>query len=67
MSTWIEEMGLHSEGFTDSEIAEIDAIKEDLVHIIATVQAVWPRLTRVLPIARMVAARVAANQRAGQI
>lgn len=67
MSTWIEEMGLHAEGFTDEEIAQIDGIKDDALHIIATIQAIWPRITRVLPVARMIAERLDANQRAGQI
>ncbi len=67
MSTWIEEMGLHAEGFTDAEIAEIDGVKDDCLHIIATIQTIWPRITRVLPVARMVAERLDANQKAGQI
>lgn len=67
MSTWVEEMGLHAEGFNDQQIAEIDGIKDDVLHIIATIQAIWPRITRVLPVARMVAEQLAANQRAGQI
>lgn len=67
MSTWIEEMGLHAEGFSDTQIAEIDGVKDDVLHIIATIQAIWPRITRVLPVARMVAEQLAANQRAGQI
>ncbi len=67
MGTWVEDMGLHAEGFTNEEIAEIDAAKDDILHIIATVRAIWPRLTRVLPVLQMVAERVAANQRAGQI
>ncbi len=67
MSTWIEEYGLHMEGFTDAEIAEIDAIKEDCLHIWATYQAVKPRIDRVSPVVRMILERLNANQKAGQI
>ena len=54
MSTFIEEMGLHAEGFSDSQIAEIDGIKEDLLHIWATYQSVKPRIDKVVPVIRMV-------------
>ena len=67
MSTWVEEMGLHAEGFTDNEIAEIDAAKDDAYHVAATIQAIWPRLTRLLPVAVMIISRLDSNQKAGQI
>ena len=67
MSTWVEEMALHSEGFTDEEIAQIDAVREDALHIWATFQAVLPRLERVAPVVRMVLERLNFNQKAGQI
>ena len=67
MSTWVEEMGLHAEGFTDEQIAEIDGIKDDLVHIWATYQAIKPRLDRVAPVVSMILEVVDRNQKAGQI
>ncbi len=67
MSTWVEEMGLHAEGFTDEQIAEIDGIKDDLVHIWATYQAVAPRLKRVGPTIQMILDTLNRNQKAGQI
>lgn len=67
MSTWMEEMGLHAEGFNDTQIAQIDAVRDDVFHVIATIQAIWPRLTRIMPVAVMVAEQLAANQKAGQI
>ena len=67
MSTWVEEMGLHAEGFTDEEIAQIDAAKDDAYHTAATIQAIWPRLTRLLPVAVMILSRLDSNQKAGQI
>ncbi len=67
MSTWIEEYGLHMEGFTDAQIAEIDGIKDDAVHIWATYQALKPRLDRVAPTVRMILEVLNANQKAGQI
>lgn len=67
MSTWIEEVGLHAEGFTDEEIAQIDAVKDDALHIWATYQAVKPRIDRITPVIRMILERLDANQKAGQI
>ncbi len=67
MATWIEEIGLHREGFSDEQVAEIDGIKDDLLHIWATYQAVKPRIDRVAPVIRMVLEVINANQKAGQI
>ena len=50
----LEEFGLHMEGFNDEQIAQIEAIKPDLLHLIATYQAVKPRIDRIVPIVRMV-------------
>ncbi len=65
MGDWIENIGLRTEGFSDDQIAQIDAAKPDLLHIIADFQAIWPhiapfisplvpRITKLLPVARMV-------------
>ncbi len=67
MSTWVEEMGLHSEGFNDQQIAEIDGIKDDLLHLWATFRQELPRFKRVAPTVQMILEVVNANQKAGQI
>lgn len=50
----LEEFGLHMEGFDDDQIAKIEAIKPDLLHLVATYQAVKPRIDRIIPVIRMV-------------
>ncbi len=50
----IEEFGLRMEGFTDQQIAEIEGVKPDLLHLFATYQQVKPRIDRVVPVIRMV-------------
>ncbi len=78
MGTWVEDMGLHSEGFTDEQIAEIDLAKPDALHLWATIQqeaphlqkiiqAEWPRIERLIPVIRMVLEVINTNQRLGQI
>ncbi len=78
MGTWVEEMGLHSEGFTDEQIAEIDAVKGDALHLWATIQQEiphfqklvkdeWPRIQRLAPVIRMALEVINTNQRLGQI
>ncbi len=66
MADWLESFALHHYGFTDEEIAKIDAAKEDLLHVVATIQVIWPRIERLLPVARLVAERVAQQQRESQ-
>lgn len=63
MSDWMEAMALSHEGFTDAEVAQIDAAKDDLNHVVATIEAIWPRLTRLIPVATMIAARIAQHQK----
>lgn len=50
----IEDFALHMEGFTDEQVAQIEAIKPDLLHVFATYQAIKPRLDRIAPVVRMV-------------
>jgi hypothetical protein len=52
--SFIETMGLHAEGFTDDQIAQIEGVKDDLLHVVATYQAVKPRIDRIVPVIRMV-------------
>ncbi len=60
----MEEMGLHAEGFTDEEIAQIDAAKDDFLHIWATYQAIKPRIDKVTPVIRMILETLDRNQKA---
>lgn len=54
MSDLVESMGLRMEGFTDEQIAQIESIKDDLLHVFATYQAIKPRIDRIVPVVRMV-------------
>jgi hypothetical protein len=47
--SFIENMGLRIEGFSDEQIAQIEAAKPELLHIIADIQVIWPRVQVVLP------------------
>jgi len=51
--SFIELTGLRMEGFSEAQIAQIEAIKEDLLHLVATYQQVKPRIDRVIPVLRM--------------
>lgn len=62
--SFVEEFGLRSEGFNDQQIAEIEAIKPDLLHIWATYQEIKPRIDRVTPVIRMILEVL--NQKAAQ-
>lgn len=47
-------MGLHAAGFDDQQIAQIEAAIPDLLHIVATFNAIRPRINRVAPVIQMV-------------
>jgi len=66
MSDFLEQIGLHNEGFNDEEIAQIDAAKEDLSHVVATIKLIWPRINRLMPVIAMVALRVSQHQKQQQ-
>ena len=55
MGDLVEDIGLHSQGFNDAQIAQIDAAKEDALHVIATIQDIMPRINRLVPVAVMIA------------
>lgn len=61
--SFMESMGLHAEGFTDEEIARIDAIKDDLAHLLGVIKAEMPRINKVVPVIKMAADVVAAKQK----
>jgi hypothetical protein len=63
MSDIIEGLGLHFEGFSDQQIAQIDGIKDDLMHLMATLKLEMPRLNRVIPVLTMAAEVIAQHQK----
>jgi len=63
MSTWVENMALHAEGLDDDDIAALDACKDDLMHLAATVEAVWPRVNHVVPILSKLIVKAIAYQK----
>ena len=63
MGDFVEDIGLHSQGFNDAQIAQLDGIKDDLVHLMATLKLEWPRLTRVVPVLTMAATVIAQHQK----
>ena len=54
MTDFIESMGLHSEGFTDAQIDQINAAVPDAQALIAALKTELPRINRLLPVIQMV-------------
>ncbi len=54
MSSFIESMALHLEGFTDEQIAQIDGIMPDIEHLLAVAHAEAPRITKLIPVFQMI-------------
>lgn len=46
MTDFLEGMGLHMEGFTDEQIAQIDAIRPDIEELSGALQTQLPDLER---------------------
>lgn len=63
MTDFVENVGLHSQGFNDQQIAQIDAAKDDALHVMATIKAIWPRITRLVPVLTMIAEVVDQHQK----
>jgi len=63
MTDFLESMGLRMEGFTDAQIAQIDAIKPDIEHLIGVVKAELPRIDRIVPALKMMADVYAQHQK----
>jgi hypothetical protein len=67
MGDFVEQMGLHMEGFNDDQIKQIDAIRPDIEHLAGVLQvqmpaiiklvgiinAELPRINRVVPVLHM--------------
>ena len=63
MGDFVENIGLHEQGFNDAQIAQMDAAKDDFAHVTATLKAIWPRLTRLLPVITMMAEVIDQHQK----
>jgi ABC-type transporter Mla subunit MlaD len=56
MTDFIETIGLHAEGFTDQQIAQINAELPDAQALIALVKANLPAITRLITVLQMAVA-----------
>lgn len=63
MGDFIENIGLRDQGFNDQQIAQIDGIKDDLMHLMATLKLELPRLNRVIPVLTMATQVIAQHQK----
>jgi hypothetical protein len=50
---FVETAALRFEGFTDEQIAQIDAVLPDVEHLLGVLKAELPRINRLIPIAQM--------------
>lgn len=58
MSDWMEEMGLHHFGFTDDEIAKIDAAKPKLDFVMTWAKQHKTILNELIDVGQMIAKRI---------
>ena len=63
MSDWMESMGLHAEGFTDAQIAQIDAAKPKFAYVLNLLKDNMTVITEVIGVANMIAAQIAQHQK----
>ena len=63
MSDWMESMGLHAEGFTDEQIAQIDAAKPKFAYVLNLLKENMTVITEVIGVANMIAAQIAQHQK----
>lgn len=63
MSDFIESMGLHAEGFTDAQIAQIDAAKPKFAYVLNLLKDNMTVITEVIGVANMIAAQIAQHQK----
>ena len=63
MSDWMESMGLHAEGFTDEQIAQIDAAKPKFAYVMNLLKENMTVITEVIGVANMIAAQIAQHQK----
>ena len=63
MSDWMESMGLHAEGFTDAQIAQIDAAKPKFAYVMNLLKENMTVITEVIGVANMIASQIAQHQK----
>lgn len=63
MSDWMESMGLHAEGFTDEQIAQIDAAKPKFAYVLNLLKENMTVITEVIGVANMIASQIAQHQK----
>ena len=63
MSDWMESMGLHAEGFTDAQIAQIDAAKPKFAYVMNLLKENMTVITEIIGVANMIAAQIAQHQK----
>jgi hypothetical protein len=64
MVGWIEALALEFEGLDKNDIAALDMTQDDLIHLLATLQVVWPRINRAAPVIMRLAQKVIEKQKA---
>jgi len=50
---FVETAALRFEGFTDQQIAQIDAALPDIEHLLGVLKAELPRINRLVPVLQM--------------
>jgi hypothetical protein len=63
MSGFLESMALHEFGFTDEQIAQIDAVRPDVEFLLNLLKTEMPRIVRVINVAQMAIKVYNANQK----
>lgn len=49
MTGFLTDIALRTAGLNDADLLEVNAIQDDIDHIIATIRVIWPRIARVAP------------------
>jgi hypothetical protein len=62
MTGWIEDAGLRFEGLNNDDIAALNGILPDLYHLMASYQAIAPRINRVGPVLARLGQKVIEKQ-----
>ena len=63
MTDFLESIGLHSEGFTDDQIAQIDAAKPKFAYLLNLAMQNRTVFNEVIVVANMIAAQIEQHQK----
>ena len=63
MTDFIESIGLHAEGFTDDQIAQIDAAKPKFAYLLNLIMQNRTVINEVIVVANMIAAQIEQHQK----